>query len=68
MVLIETYWNVKKHRKEPSSRLILVLIETYWNVKFNCSHILLISFSCINRNILECKVQGERKERKSNLY
>ena len=34
LVLIETYWNVKK--PDPDSKKVgdEVLIETYWNVKF----------------------------------
>ena len=33
LVLIETYWNVKRLNKQRRTQRQLVLIETYWNVK-----------------------------------
>ena len=33
LVLIETYWNVKKYTPDPVREGYVVLIETYWNVK-----------------------------------
>ena len=36
LVLIETYWNVKKDADSKSYVCNSVLIETYWNVKFHC--------------------------------
>ena len=33
----------------------LVLIETYWNVKLRGAYTNVLTDSCINRNILECK-------------
>ena len=35
----------------------LVLIETLWNVKITVSTFCMFSIFCINRNIVECKVQ-----------
>ena len=58
-VLIETYWNVKLHKIHTESAGPYVLIETYWNVKV--SYVLVtVEISCINRNILECKVRKRR--------
>ena len=54
IVLIETYWNVKKVKPKILLSFDMVLIETYWNVK-----VLSAGGSGaqtgINRNILECK-------------
>ena len=56
-VLIETLWNVKsaKFWLIPSSGG-RVLIETLWNVKRETCGCSSIGTSCINRNIVECKV------------
>ena len=57
LVLIETLWNVKKHTPHDCRHTFSVLIETLWNVKpfpLACPK---YSLSCINRNIMECKVK-----------
>ena len=69
MVLISTYWNVKKRvfTREARNREI-VLISTYWNVKlqiYSSSEPLLSSF---NLNLLECKILLRRKARAKNNW
>ena len=62
MVLIETYWNVKKNKIVRSFLASFVLIETYWNVKdvfATSDHLFDIG---INRNILECKDNQLQKD------
>ena len=54
-VLIETLWNVKQVLSKTLFFGSLVLIETLWNVKY-CEGLMIVSFSRINRNIVECKV------------
>ena len=55
LVLIETYWNVKKSKALCQSRHAGVLIETYWNVKAILELWNMNEETSINRNILECK-------------
>ena len=61
LVLIETLWNVKKHRHLNRSYHKPVLIETLWNVKSHgLAEISSLSAS-FNRNIVECK-DGRRQD------
>ena len=55
-VLIETLWNVKYAAPLRSDENAIVLIETLWNVKLSTRIRLVTALSCINRNIVECKV------------
>ena len=59
-VLIETLWNVKQVLSKTLFFGSLVLIETLWNVKY-CEGLMIVSFSRINRNIVECKVIFNQK-------
>ena len=54
LVLIETSWNVKKKMFSQIGISTYVLIETSWNVK-EVQLILIMCYSGINRNIVECK-------------
>ena len=55
-VLIETLWNVKIFPWILPLCTVLVLIETLWNVKVARKFRLIKGGKCINRNIVECKV------------
>ena len=55
-VLIETLWNVKLDEKIEDVENMAVLIETLWNVKIGLFEAIRFA-ECINRNIVECKVQ-----------
>ena len=57
VVLIETLWNVKICIYLQYLASNHVLIETLWNVKSSSNLIVSFSYSRINRNIVECKVE-----------
>ena len=63
LVLIETSWNVKNSETELVEFLKEVLIETSWNVKDGKGSDYWIGDICINRNIVECKVEESYKAR-----
>ena len=56
IVLIETLWNVKSGGNVTIDGQEYVLIETLWNVKRILPSFSFNPASCINRNIMECKV------------
>ena len=60
IVLIETLWNLKGKRRKTTKQPTRVLIETLWNVKKIYPARLFQESTCINRNIVECKVMKER--------
>ena len=64
-VLIETLWNVKTTLSSPSYRLYSVLIETLWNVKKTLPARAVANERSINRNIVECKEEQRRRNRRN---
>ena len=60
-VLIETLWNVKTGNPKPQTVASKVLIETLWNVKKKRYKNNTYAGASINRNIVECKANLQRR-------